>query len=117
MIAFPANADMVVVHTPVSFACGIDGMCRYCRIILNREPMERAYFLFINKRKEKVRVLWCDGQGFVLCMKRLSQGTFRNWPKPGENFSSVATFFQAHVLISGREMTVKKSQAIWKNIL
>ena len=26
MISFPANTDIFVVHTPVSFACGIDGM-------------------------------------------------------------------------------------------
>jgi transposase len=116
MIAFPANADMVVVHTPVSFACGIDGMCRYCRIILNREPMERAYFLFINKRREKVRVLWYDGQGFVLCMKRLSRGTFRNWPKHGETFSSIATFFQAHALIAGGEIESSKSLPMWTTI-
>jgi transposase len=117
MIAFPANADMVVVHTPVSFACGIDGMCRYCRVILSREPMERAYFLFINKRREKVRVLWYDGQGFVLCMKRLSHGTFKNWPKQGESYSSIATFFQAHALIAGGEILTQKTAAVWKNIL
>jgi transposase len=117
MVAFPANAELVVVHSPVSFACGIDEMCRCCRVILNREPMERAYFLFINKRRDKVRVLWYDGQGFVLCMKRLSRGTFRNWPKPGECFTSMATFFQAHSLIAGGEMASNKQMPLWKTIL
>ncbi len=67
MISFPSHSDIVLFHTPVSFGCGIDGMCRYCRILLRRELMERAYFLFINRSREQVRVFWYDGQGFSLC--------------------------------------------------
>lgn len=116
MISFPANADIVVVHTPVSFGCGIDGMCRYCRIILTREPMDRAYFLFLNRSREQLRVLWYDGQGFSLTTKRLSAGTFRHWPKPGASAASVVSFFEAQALISGGDISKAGYHPLWKRV-
>ncbi len=61
MISFPANTDIFVCYLPVSFGCGIDGMIQYCKIILNKEPLSKAYFMFINKGKEQIRILWYDG--------------------------------------------------------
>jgi transposase len=114
MIAFPANADIVVVHTPVSFGCGIDGMKRYCQLVLKQEPIERAYFLFINKKGDQQRTLWFDGQGFSLCTKRLSTGRFRNWPKRTDKISSLVSFFEASTLLAGGNPSVSGFTSIWK---
>jgi transposase len=116
MISFPANTDIFVVHTPVSFACGIDGMVRYCRLILQQEPLSRAYFIFINKRKEQLRALWFDGQGFLLCTKRLSKGRFKYWPIDNEKCYSQFQFFDAQILFSGGDFLTAKSEKIWKKI-
>jgi transposase len=116
MISFPANTDIFVVHTPVSFACGIDGMARYCRVILQKEPLSRAYFIFINKSKIQLRVLWFDGQGFLLCTKRLSKGHFKYWPLDKEKCSSQFPFFGAQTLFSGGDFLSAKSGKIWKKI-
>lgn len=116
MIAFPANVELVVVHTPVSFSCGIDGMRRYCQIILQRDPIDCGYFLFKNRCGDKARVLWFDGQGFCLFTKRLSKGCFREWPKHGESASSIASFFEAQALIAGGNIAEKKFAKVWKKI-
>lgn len=116
MISFPANTNIFVSHTPVSFGCGIDGMIRYCRIILKQDPMGQAYFMFINKGKEQLRVLWYDGQGFSLCTKRSSKGQFLHWPKNTEELCSIVSFFQAQILFSGGDVKVSKSKTIWKKI-
>ena len=116
MISFPANVDIFVVHTPVSFSCGIDGMIRYCCIILKKEPLSRAYFLFINKRKEQLRALWFDGQGFLLCTKRLSSGRYKYWPINDEGLCSQFPFFDAHILFSGGDFLSAKAEKIWKKV-
>lgn len=116
MISFPAQSEIVLVHNPVSFSCGIDGMCRYCRIILNREPMQRGYFLFINKSRQQMRVIWYDGQGFLLCTKRLSVGIFRHWPKAASSFETIVSFFEAHVLLAGGDIGSNKFHPEWKKV-
>jgi len=116
MISFPANTDIFVSHNPVSFGCGIDGMIRYCQIILKKEPLSKAYFMFINKNKKQIRVLWYDGQGFLLCTKRSSKGSFLNWPKDEEELYASFYFFDAQILFSGGEAGSSKSKTIWKEL-
>ena len=117
MISFPANTDIFVCHQPVSFGCGIDGMIRYCKIILNKEPLSKAYFMFINKGKEQIRILWYDGQGFSLCTKRSSQGRFLYWPKNSNELCTIISFFDAQILFSGGELKSTKAKKIWKKIV
>lgn len=49
MIAIPSNVSIFVIHEPVSFACGIDGMRGHCVAMTKNDPIETGYFLFINK--------------------------------------------------------------------
>jgi transposase len=116
MISFPANTDIFVCHIPVSFACGFDGMIRYCRIILKKEPLGQSYFMFINKGKEQIRVLWYDGQGFLLCTKRSSKGNFKNWPKNADELYSAFSFFDAQIIFSGGDPKKTNAKTIWKKI-
>jgi transposase len=118
MITFPANTAIFVVHTPVSFGCGIDGMLRYCRCLLEQDPLGRAYFLFINRSRTQIRCLWYDGQGFSLCTKRVSQGKFAYWPKETDgNISSILFYFEAALLFSGGDPKRTKGKEMWKKIV
>jgi len=73
MIALLASVAIIAVHDSVSFACGIDGIRGYCIGIAIKDPIERGYFLFVNRSRTQARVMWYDGQGFMLTTKRLSQ--------------------------------------------
>jgi transposase len=114
MIAVPAMIPVYVVHEPVSFGRGIDGMRGLCLQILKKDPIERGYFLFINRRRNQVRALWYDGQGFVLATKRLSMGRFQNWPKLGESCFSTLEHFQAHGLLSDGFHHENCFHPVWK---
>jgi hypothetical protein len=46
MIAIPALIAVYVVHEPVSFACGIDGMRGVCVQILKRPNRKWIFFLY-----------------------------------------------------------------------
>jgi len=116
MISFPANTEIFICHNPVSFGCGHNGMIRYCRLILKKEALGQSYFMFINKGKDQIRVLWYDGQGFSLCSKRSSQGSFKNWPKNSEESFSVLSFFNAQIVFNGGNHKDIKSKNIWKKI-
>ena len=72
--------------------------------------------MFINKNKKQMRVLWYDGQGFLLCTKRSSQGSFSNWPKSGDDSCSIFSFIEAQIIFSGGDHASAKSKEIWKKI-
>ena len=72
MIQVPPNAYVVVMHEPISFHNGIDGTAAIARLVLEKEPMDGAFFVFRNRQRNMLRVLFYDGSGFWLCTKRLS---------------------------------------------
>lgn len=80
MLQLSASARIFVAVEPVDFRQGIDGLGGVCRRYLNENPMSGAIFVFRNRKKTAIKVLCYDGQGFWLCMKRLSQGRLTWWP-------------------------------------
>jgi transposase len=54
----------------------IDGLVDVVRGIFNEEPYSETVFVFPMKRRNCVKVLWWDRNGFVLIYKRLESGKF-----------------------------------------
>ena len=47
---------------------------------LGEDPKSGALFVFVNKRRNRIKVLYFDGTGVCILMKRLEQGTYC-WPQ------------------------------------
>lgn len=74
---------------PIDFRNGIDGLSCLCKKELQRDPMNGGMFVFCNKRRHSIKILFYDGQGYWVYHKRLSEGKFRWWPK-GELVAELA---------------------------
>ena len=55
---------------------GFDGLCGLVREKLLREPLSGEVFVFFSKRRNQVKLLLWEGDGFALYSKRLEKGTF-----------------------------------------
>ncbi len=81
MIALTAQSKVYVAIEPVDFRNGILGLKSRSREILRQDPESGIFFLFRNKKRNAIKILVYDGQGFWLMMKRLSKGKFPWWPE------------------------------------
>jgi transposase len=81
MLQMSPSTRIFVCIQLVDFRKGIDGLAAVCRNKLDQDPFQGAIFVFRNRGRTTIRLLVYDGQGFWLCTKRLSKGTFRWWPK------------------------------------
>lgn len=50
---------------------------------LKEDPLSSKLFVFLNKRCDRVKLLYWDGTGLWILMKRLERGTFSR-PRPGD---------------------------------
>ena len=47
---------------------------------LHRDPLKGDYFLFLNRRRTMVKLLYFDGDGYAIWFKRLERGCYRMEP-------------------------------------
>jgi len=59
---------------------GIDGLSAKIQGTLNIDPSTTALFLFCGQRRDRIKGLVWDGDGYLLLYKRLSDGVYR-WPR------------------------------------
>lgn len=50
---------------------------------LDLDPLSQAWFVFCNKQRDKLKILFWDTNGFWLYYRRLEQGLFQ-WPQCNE---------------------------------
>lgn len=56
-----------------------NGLITLTRQRLNEDPLCGDLFVFINRRKTHIKILYFDGSGYCIWLKRLEQGQF-NYP-------------------------------------
>lgn len=57
----------------------IDGLAVLVTESFNLDPFSRSIFVFCNRKRDKIKILEWDVNGFWLHYKRLEKGTFK-WP-------------------------------------
>jgi hypothetical protein len=117
VIQIPAQARVFVMHESVNFRLGIDGLSAIARQVMAQEPMSGSLFVYRNRGRHMLRILFYDGGGFWLCTRRLSQGTFRNWPT-GDGAAPCSPLLaqELQVLIWGGDPSTCGFPALWRKV-
>ena len=76
MIQLTPQSKILLATEPIDFRKGIDGIAAICSNEFKKDPSSGTLFVFINRARTQVRVLFYDGTGYWLMSKRLSQGRY-----------------------------------------
>ena len=90
MLSDFTGADKVYIacgHTDLRR--GIDGLAAMVQQQFNLDPFTNILFLFCGRRRDRIKALYWEGNGFVLLYKRPESGSFQ-WPR-SENEAKALT--------------------------
>ncbi|MBN2648104.1 MAG: IS66 family insertion sequence element accessory protein TnpB [Prolixibacteraceae bacterium] len=76
MLGFSSNLRYFVCCTSVDIRNGFDGLAGIVRNYLKNDPISGAVFIFLNKNRTHIKLLYWDGDGFALFYKRLERGRY-----------------------------------------
>lgn len=76
MLTIPANARLFFCQIPVRMHKSFEGLSGLVEQMFPGELLSGAFFIFLNRRKDLMKVLYWDGDGFVIFYKRLEKGSF-----------------------------------------
>ena len=84
MLSFTGGLKVYVALEPCDFRKSFNGLEGLVRERLQEDVRQGgALFVFINRRRNRLKILYFDGSGLWLLIKRLEQGTF-SWPKSAQ---------------------------------
>ena len=81
MLAPPGNARVFLYQHPTSMRKSFEGLCSAVEAAFPGELLTGAYFVFLNRYKDHMKVLYWDSDGFAIWYKRLEKGTFASKEK------------------------------------
>lgn len=76
MLALPANARLFLYQQPMSMRKSFEGFTAAIEELFPGELLSGAFFIFLNKRKDHIKVLSWEGDGFSIYFKRLEKGRY-----------------------------------------
>jgi len=89
-------------NQPTDMRKSFDGLCALIRNQLQEEPTSGQLFVFINRRKTHLKILYFDGAGFCIWFKRLEQGQFN--VRSGSHDKQLFSWVQLKLLLDGLEV-------------
>ena len=72
----PRSVRIFAYQNPVDMRKSFDALSGLVQTEFHKRPDDGALYVFVNKRRNRAKVLWWDRNGFCVLYKRLSGATF-----------------------------------------
>ena len=76
MLSVPSTVPIFLCSQPTDMRKGCDGLSGIVRGQFGADPLDGSLYLFINRRRDRLKILHWDGTGFWLYYRVLEAGTF-----------------------------------------
>jgi len=100
----PELSTIYLHREPVDFRKAINGLMIIVEQEMNLSPFDDALFVFCNKARDKLKVLYWEQTGFCLWYKRLEKDKFK-WPRKSRTSVMRLTEQQWDWLLSGIDIS------------
>jgi len=85
MITLSLLTHIYLYSVPCDMRKSFDGLCGLVRSELGVDPLSGSLFVFMNRRRNMVKLLYWDMDGLALWFKRLEQGLFTIPANPAQD--------------------------------
>jgi transposase len=101
MLAVPPTTRIYLYTQSVDMRRSFDGLYAIVQSEFTRDIRLGDYFMFLNKRRDRIKIIWFDRDGLAIFMKRLEAGTFQRLDDASDAKSILIDQAQLTMLLSG----------------
>ena len=99
--------QVYLCRVAIDFRKSIAGLSVLVEQELQLDPFASALYVFINRQRNKIKVLYWHRNGFCLWLKRLEAEQFA-WPKEGETATRTISVHEFEWLLEGFDLWANK---------
>jgi transposase len=107
VLSMPPSVQIYFATGLFDMRNGIDGLCAQVAA-MKKDPLKGHLFVFVGRRRDRLKILFWDKNGFVLYLKRLERGRFQ-LPVADETRSHVSLdATELAMLLDGIDLNAKR---------
>ena len=77
MLSIPRTTRVFLATDPTDMRKGFDGLFAIVESVITEDPFSGHLFVFRNRRRDRLKVLWWDRDGLAIFYKRLECGSYQ----------------------------------------
>ena len=108
MIHLPASVRVYLATLPCDMRRSFDGLHALVNAVLQMDAFAGPLFVFANRRRDRVKILYWDRDGFAVWSKRLEEGTYAMPFSESEEVRREITAQELGALLSGIDLSEAK---------
>ena len=112
MLSLPPAVRIFLATQPTDMRKQFDGLAIEVRRLIAQDPLSGHLFVFFNRRRTLVKVLYWDRNGFCLMAKRLERGSFR-LPEAGARGVLEVEAAELGLIIEGLDLRGARRRPRW----
>lgn len=105
MLAVAASTRIYLYMRDVDMRRSYDGLHAIVQAEFQRDIRLGDYFMFINRRRDRIKIIWWDRDGLAIFMKRLESGSVQRPVVDGDNKSLLIDQGQLAMLLTGIDVS------------
>jgi transposase len=108
MIHLPASVRIYLATSPCDMRRSFDGLHALVNAVLRLDAFAGHLFVFANRRRDRVKILYWDRNGFAVWSKRLEEGTYAMPFSESDEVRREITAQELGALLSGIDLSQAK---------
>ena len=101
MLHLDASTKYFWFNGPADFRKGFDGLCGLVKEHLRTDVTDGGIFIFLNRRRNAIKLLKWEGDGLSIYHKRLEQGVFEEPKKSADGKQIIIDSDQLSLILQG----------------
>jgi len=83
MLSLPPTVRVFAARGATDMRKSFDTLAALVCDVIDEDPQSGHLFVFVNRRRDRMKILWWDRSGYCLLAKRLEHGQFRVYDQAG----------------------------------
>ncbi len=111
-----SDVRIFLCTTPTNMHCSFDGLMGRAQEIFDQDPCSGHLFLFLNRSRDRIKILFWDRDGFCIFYKRLERGTFELLTTTSDDEGIELDYSQLVRLLGGLDLRTGRRRKRYRRV-